>query len=40
MSKAAQGTRPVTRCLAYLRVSTEEQARNGNGLDAQHDGDG
>lgn len=37
MSKAQQGTRPVTRCLAYLRVSTEEQARTGNGLDAQHD---
>lgn len=35
MSKADQGTRPVTRCLAYLRVSTEEQARTGNGLDAQ-----
>ncbi len=27
--------RPVTRALAYLRVSTEEQVTNGNGLDAQ-----
>ncbi len=27
--------RSVTRALAYLRVSTEEQATNGNGLDAQ-----
>jgi DNA invertase Pin-like site-specific DNA recombinase len=27
--------RPVTRALAYLRCSTEEQALNGNGLDAQ-----
>lgn len=26
----------VTRALAYLRVSTEEQAASGNGLDAQH----
>lgn len=29
--------RPVTRALGYLRVSTEEQATHGNGLDAQHD---
>jgi len=29
------GKRPVTRVLGYLRVSTEEQAANGNGLDAQ-----
>lgn len=27
--------RPVTRGLAYVRVSTEEQARDGNGLDAR-----
>ncbi|KRB47581.1 recombinase family protein [Terrabacter sp. Root181] len=37
MSKAQAGTRPVTRALAYCRVSTAEQVRTGLGLDAQRD---
>jgi len=36
-TKTRPGTRPVTRALCYLRVSTEDQARNGNGLDAQRE---
>lgn len=36
-TKTRPGTRPVTRALCYLRVSTVDQARNGNGLDAQRE---
>jgi len=30
-------SKKVTRALGYIRVSTEDQATNGHGLDAQHD---
>ncbi len=37
MDPTREGKRSVTRALGYCRVSTEDQARNGHGLDAQRD---